>query len=88
MKTLKKYLITIGVEVLAVLTIILFKDIFHAIDVKTVIHILCDAFFVVGVTVTGVGLLIFSTNEGAFDGLSFSVQSFLTIFKKKHGKKI
>ena len=87
MKTLKKYLITIGVEVLAVLTIILLKDIFHATDVKTVIHILCDAFFVVGVTVTGVGLLIFSTNEGAFDGLSFSVQSFLTIFKKNMEKK-
>jgi hypothetical protein len=87
MKKHKKYLITIGVEVLSVLTIILLKDIFHAADIKTVFHILCDAFVAVGVTVAGAGLLVFTTNEGTFDGLVFGVQAFINMFKKNVDKK-
>lgn len=87
MKTLKKYLITLGVEVLAVFTIILLKDVFYASDLKTVFHILCDAFVAVGVTVSGVGLLVFTTNEGVFDGLVFGVQTFVNMFRKNVDKK-
>ena len=87
MKTLKKYLITVGVEVLLVLTIILLKDVFNAADTKTVFHILCDSFFAVGFTVTGIGLLIFTTNEGVFDGLVFGIQTFVNMFRKNVEKK-
>ena len=87
MKTLKRYLITLGVEVLSVLFVILLKDIFHASDAKTVFHILCDAFFAVGFVTAGVGLMVFTTNEGVFDGLVYGVSSFINMFKKDSTQK-
>ena len=87
MKTLKKYLITLGVEVLAVLSIIYLKDIFNAADLKTVFHILCDGFFSVGVIATGIGLLVYTSNEGIFDGLVYSVKAFIDLFKKNNTRK-
>ena len=87
MKTLKRYLITLGVELFSVLFIILLKDIFHAADAKTVFHVLCDAFFAVGFVTSGIGLLVFTTNEGVFDGLVYGVSSFINMFKKDSTQK-
>ncbi|MBQ7921146.1 MAG: DUF3899 domain-containing protein [Clostridia bacterium] len=83
MKTMKKYLITILVGLLAVFLILWSKDIFAQNQPVTVFHILCDAFFAVGVVITGVGLLIFSSNEGTFDMLSYGMTSFLDMFRRK-----
>lgn len=87
MRSLKKYLITIGAGLLAVLLIIALKDIFSKTESIEIFHILCDAFFAVGVVITGIGLLVFTTNEGAFDGLTFAVGSFMNIFKRNNSKK-
>lgn len=87
MKLVKKYLITMAAGLLAVLLIILTKDIFAQTDAKTIFHILCDAFFAVGVVMAGMGLLVFSTNEGVFDGLAFGVMSFINMFRKDVDKK-
>lgn len=87
MKGLKKYLITMGAGLIAVLLIAIAKDVFVQTDPKTVFHILCDAFFAIGVVMTGVGLLIFTTNEGVFDGLVYGVSLFIGMFKKDLNRK-
>ena len=63
------------------------KDIFAQTEVVKIFHILCDAFFVVGVVITGVGLLVFSSNEGTFDMLVYGVSSFFDLFRKVSKKK-
>ena len=87
MKTLKKYLITLAVELLAVLLIVYTKGVFIQKDPGKIFHILCDGFFAVGVVAAGFGLLIFTSNEGVFDGLVYGVSSFLSMFKKNAQRK-
>lgn len=87
MKSLRKYLITIAAGLLGAFAIAYSKDIFSVTDPVTVYHILCDSFFVMGVVITGLGLLIFSTNEGTFDMLVYGVSSFVDIFRRQSKKK-
>ena len=87
MKLLKKYLITLALESLAVLAVLVSKDLFIQTEAINVYHILADAFFAIGFITFGIGLLIFSSNEGVFDGLAFAVGSFINMFKKDPSKK-
>lgn len=87
MKSLKKYLITVGIGLLATLWIAWMKDIFITTDTAKIFHILTDAFFAVGTVITGLGLLVFTSNEGVFDGLVYGVTSFLSMFKKDQKRK-
>ncbi len=43
-------------------------------DGRRTAHLLCDAFFVAGVLVTGFGGLHFAGNQGLFDIISYSVR--------------
>ena len=70
-----------------VIAILASKDIFAQTVQKDVYHILCDAFFVVGVLIECVGLLIFSSNEGTFDIIVYGVSSFVDMFKKQPNRK-
>lgn len=81
-----KYLVTISIGGLATLIIIAAKNIFTAEDTKTVFHILTDAFFAPGVTITGFGLLILATNGGAFDMLTYGVMRFFGMFTRNPSK--
>ena len=67
MKSLKQYLITTVVGLLAVGAIVWSKDLFAQTAPVEVFHILCDAFFAVGVVIFAAGVLVFSSNEGTFD---------------------
>ena len=87
MRALKKYLITLLVGMVGVIAILASKDIFAQTVQKDVYHILCDAFFVVGVLIECVGLLIFSSNEGTFDIIVYGVSSFVDMFKKQPNRK-
>ena len=87
MKALRKYLITMLCGLAAVALIIWAKDIFAQTQVVDVYHILCDAFFAVGVVILCIGLLIFSSNEGTFDIIVYGVSSFVGMFKKNHVRK-
>lgn len=87
MNLVKKYLITIGASLLAILVIICAKDIFVQTEAARVLHILVDAFFAIGVVLTGFGLLIFSSNEGVFDGLVYGVGCFIDMFKRTGKRK-
>ncbi len=46
-----------------------------------VISALCDAFFVAGVVVIGIGALIWASDKGAFDGLGYSISSLFNLHK-------
>lgn len=87
MKALKKYLITLAAGFLAVAMILWSKDLFTQTEPVAIFHILCDAFFAVGVVTICAGLLVFSSNEGTFDILVYGMQSFLDMFRKVSKKK-
>ncbi len=87
MKTFLKYFITLLVGLLFALSIMFTKDLFSQTNPAKIFHILCDAFFVVGVVITGMGLLIFTSNEGAFDMMIYGVRSFFDLFRKNPSKK-
>ena len=87
MKALKKYLITLGAGLLVILMIVSAKGIFTVKDTAEILKILCDSFFAIGFTMAGFGLLVFTSNEGVFDGLVFGVSSFINMFRKGYVKK-
>ena len=87
MRSFRKYLITVVAGLLCAGLIAYSKNIFAVTSPETIFHILCDSFFVVGVVITGLGLLIFSTNEGTFDMLVYGVTSFIDMFRKVSRKK-
>lgn len=87
MKRLRKYLITMLIGLAAVAWILWSKDIYSQTEAVTIFHILCDAFFAVGVVILCIGLLIFSTNEGTFDIIVYGVSTFFGMFKKNHVRK-
>ena len=76
------YVITVGV--LAALTLLCawpFNG-YTASDVKDLVGDWSSAFSVPGIVCMGVGLLIWCGNEGAFDMLSYGVQSLFRLFRK------
>jgi len=87
MKKIRKYLITMIISLAAVAAIVWSKDLFGQTELVNVYHILCDAFFAVGVVVLCIGLLILSSNEGTFDMITYGVSSFIGMFKKNYEKK-
>jgi len=64
------------------------KDIFNQETKQDVFHVLSDAFFVPGVVITGIGALMFVSNEGSFDGLSYALLSFIKMFGYKKDEKL
>lgn len=87
MKAFKKYAITLLIGFLAAAWIAWSKDILGQSAAVDVFHILCDAFFVVGVVTTCAGLLVFSSNEGTFDMLIYGTRSFFDLFRKTSKRK-
>ena len=87
MRRFKKYLITLLVGFALVALILASKGVFSMTNPAEILHGLTDAFFVVGVVMTGGGLLVFSSNEGSFDMLVYGVSSFLDFFRKTSRKK-
>ena len=87
MKKVIKYIIVIILGLLIALYIALTKDLFSQTDLKTIYHILSDAFFVPGIVISGFGLLLYCSNEGVFDGVSYAVISFINLFRSKGERK-
>ena len=87
MKAVKRYLITLAAGLAMAAYILWQKDIFGQTETAMIFHILCDAFFVPGVLLVCFGLLIFSTNEGTFDGMTYAVKSFVNMFRKHNLKQ-
>lgn len=87
MKSIKKYLFTLLIGFSTAALIAWSKGVFAQTAPVQIFHILCDSFFVVGVVITCVGLLVFSSNEGTFDILVYGMSSFIDMFRKKSTKK-
>lgn len=87
MKAMRKYLITLLIGFTAVALIVCAKDIFDQTALVDVFHILCDAFFAVGILIFNAGLLVFSSNEGTFDMLTYGVKTFMDAFRKTSARK-
>ncbi|MBQ8747995.1 MAG: DUF3899 domain-containing protein [Clostridia bacterium] len=87
MRKMRKYVITLLAGLAAAALIMFSKDIFSQTEAVVVYHILCDAFFAVGVVITAIGLLVFSANEGTFDIIVYGVNSFFDMFRKVSRKK-
>lgn len=76
------YIISAVIGILIFVIIICTKSIWKCEEAKDVFRILSDAFFVPGVCLAGVGLLIFASNGGAFDMLAYAVIRFFDLFKR------
>lgn len=87
MKRFRKYFITLTVGLAAVVLIAWAKDVFAQTEPARIFHILCDVFFAVGTVMCCAGLLVFSSNEGTFDMISYGVSSFIDLFRPTSRKK-
>ncbi len=87
MKTITKYLITIGTGLAAALYVALTRNIFSVTNPSQIFAILADSFTVPGVVLTGIGGLMFVSNEGGFDALSYGITSFIDLFRKEKKNK-
>lgn len=76
------YVITVGVvAVLTLLCGLLFEG-YTSGDAKTLVGAWSNCFSAPGIVCLGVGLLIWCSNEGAFDMLGYGVRSLFRLFRK------
>ena len=88
MSTVKKkvlqYSITTGVCSVLVFLLLWARGIFKNPTAVQLYQYLTDSFFIVGILVAMIGLLIFVSNGGVFDMLVYGIYRFITLFKKDH----
>lgn len=82
MKTVYKYLITAAVGIVLAFIVLLIKDVFHLTQIVDVMKILCDGFFVSGILLACFGGLVFASNGGVFDMITYGVKHLFWLFKK------
>ncbi len=82
MKTVYKYLITAAVGVVLTFIVLLIKDVFHLSQTVDVMKALCDGFFVSGVLIACFGGLVFASNGGVFDMITYGIKHLFWVFKK------
>lgn len=73
----KKLLILTAIGTVCALALSWGRGLFSAADARDVLRILCDGFFVVGGLLLAWGGIVWSSNGGAFDGLSWSVKTLI-----------
>ena len=81
------YLICALIGALVTVILICAKQIWAAESTSVVMQILSDSFLVPGVCLAGVGLIIFASNGGAFDMLSYAVLLFFNLFRRDVNKR-
>lgn len=79
--TKKHWIIVSAIGVALTLLVLLAREVFWTeMEVAAVLSHITDAFFITGVLICGMGLLIFSSNMGTFDMLSFGIKQGIRIF--------
>lgn len=86
-KSWKNYLITAGIALLMSLLVLVIRNTFSVTEQAQLFQDLSDAFIIPGVIVLCVAGLVFSTNGGTFDMLSFSVTKVFDLFRKEENKR-
>ena len=89
LKTLLQYSITAAIGICVAVVIMAVKGLFGGAELaaKDVYQILCDAFFVPGVIIGGVGLIVFASHGGVFDMLGYAVRLFFDLFRRDVTKR-
>ncbi len=82
MKLNKQFFYSLFIAVLSFVTICMANGAFKSDSLANTLRFTCDAAFAVGVIFTGIGLIIFSSDSGTFDGFSFSVHKLLTLGRR------
>ena len=83
MKTVLKYGITIVIGLLMAIGVCDLQNLFHVLEPLRICKILCNAFFISGILLLGVGILVFISKEGMFDGMSYYAGRFIMLFSRK-----
>ncbi len=81
-KTSLKYLLTILITSAIIFLIAYTRGVFNQTTPEAAIHIIVDAFFVVGIVVLGIGVIILASNGGTFDMLAFGMIKLFDLFRK------
>ena len=87
MRSWLKYLITVGVG-LVFAALIIFPGVFKQESASDVYKLLVNGFFVPGVFILGIGLLVLASNGGTFDMLIYGTKKFFDMFRKPQYRKI
>ena len=83
----KRYLIAIAAELVMAVIVGVVREIWKAEGVAGVLADLSDAFFVPGIVMLGIGVLIFAVNQGIFNGVAFGFKTIgRTLFASKNEK--
>ena len=88
MKTLLKYGITTIIGLAFAALIIFGGDVLNQESTKDVIELVVNGFFVPGVVIFGIGLLVVASNGGTFDMLIYGTKKFIDLFRKPHNRRI
>lgn len=84
LKKLLPYAITTVIGIAFSLIIICVKQIWAQTDIQVVMQILSDAFFVPGVVLAGVGLIIVASHGGAFDMLGYAIRNLFELLRRDY----
>lgn len=87
MKRIYKYLITFGVGFAMALLVAINQKLFNQTEFIGIIHVLINSFTIPAVLITGMGGLMFISNEGGFDIISYGMMCFLDMFRKERKNK-
>lgn len=74
-KSWVKYFSSAIIGLVIALVVCFARGILGQTETSQVLKILCDAFTIPGIVLTGVGLLSLATADGTFDGLAYSFKS-------------
>ena len=77
-----RYISAIAVGGILVLIIVSAQGVFSENRTYEILRILCDGFFVTGVCIACVGLILVASNGGAFDMLGYGVIMFFDLFRR------
>ena len=83
MSKIKKNLIYAASSAAIVLIIAALRGVFSSENTQDFLRILCDAFFIAGVLLAGVGLLSFAASKGAYDIFSYAGKVIVLKFRPK-----
>lgn len=88
-KTLLQYSITTAIGIIIAVVIMAAKGLFTGAETELVgiYRVLADAFFVPGVIIGGVGLIVFASHGGVFDMLGYAVVMFFDLFRRDVTKR-
>lgn len=84
----KSYLMALSMGISAAVIICFINEIFAVESAQKAFKILSDAFFIPGVFLLGVGILLSVVNEGLFNGIIFGLKTLGRSFVARKGEKI